>query len=268
MKTTPVPWAIAGTALLIPNLFADPITDNDYDDFDPVVSGKLIVWQAYVPSGDAPPEEPADDEEPVADDIEIMVQFDGDLRQITDNDGDDINLKVSGTNIVWQSWDGEDWEIWAYNAEADIAEQLTDNNVDDINPCIDGNDVVWQGMESAEGDYEIFSKSIASMIPIEATFRITPRALNLRSRGRWVNVMLSVPSGDPETGVIDPSTILLQGSIAPERVTGRGSIWRMTFDRAALQALLTGPGNAEITIEAETTTGMIITGTDTIKVIP
>lgn len=57
---------------------------------------------------------------------------------MTDNNADDVDPAISGSNVVWSQWDGSDWEIYS-----NFAEQLTDNDIDDRNPDISGTNVVW-----------------------------------------------------------------------------------------------------------------------------
>ncbi|WP_193212049.1 TolB family protein [Luteolibacter marinus] len=254
MKTNQLLTQLAVPVLMAPTLLADPLSNNDYDDFNPQVSGDIIVWQAFVPDAEAEP-----------DDSEIFLKYKGgETVRVTDNTGDDENIKISGSSIVWQSWDGTDFEIWIYNADTATATQLTDNDTDDINPSIDGTTVVWQAWDGT--DYEIESTSVAAMIPVEIGLRITPRSLNLRSNGKWVSATLDVGDIDPST--VDPASILLQDSIPAEKVSVNGSALKMKFDRQALQALFSGAGNVEVTVTAETTGGDVLTGTDTIRTIP
>jgi hypothetical protein len=78
------------------------------------------------------------------------------IAQVTDNDTNDINVRVSGAYAVWQGRDTNegDWEIFFYNGRKII--QLTDNNTNDINPQIYGRNVVWQGKNTNQGNWEIF----------------------------------------------------------------------------------------------------------------
>ncbi|HSP43939.1 MAG TPA: hypothetical protein VLO11_13785, partial [Luteolibacter sp.] len=274
MKTTTSQLiACPMAALLIPAALANPITVNDYDDVNPQISGDLIVWEAQVPNAATPPpaegDPPPPEGEPTpAADWEIMVKYGDNFRQLTDNDGDDIRAKLSGTSVVWQSWDGNDWEIWAYEASSDTMAQLTDNDTDDIAPCISGTNVVWQAMD-AEGDYEIATTSIAFLIPAEISVRITPRALKLGSKGRWVSGSISLGSSGIDPASIDPASILLLDSIPAENVKVNGTGLSMKFDRSALAALIDPAAtSAELTLTATAGDGESLSGTDTIKVIP
>jgi hypothetical protein len=52
--------------------------------------------------------------------------------------------RISGSNVVWSSFDGTDNEIFFYNGTTGAVKQLTNNSVDDTNPQIFGKNVVWQ----------------------------------------------------------------------------------------------------------------------------
>lgn len=257
-------------ALLAPWGVADNITDNDYDDIKPQISGDLVVWEARIPNG--PTEPPADppgegQPEPASADVELMIKYGDAIRQLTDNDTDDLNPALSGTAVVWQSFDGNDWEIWAYEATSDAMTQLTDNDVDDINPAISGTNVVWQTMDEGS-DYEIATASIASLIPVEIVVRITPRSLNLRSRGQWVNGSIQLRGSDIDPATIDTSSILLMDSVPAENVRVTGSGLSMKFDRALLQGLIDASASSvEVTLSATTTDGSVLVGKDTLRVI-
>jgi len=73
---------------------------------------------------------------------------------LTDNDYDDRFPSISGTNIVWQFWDGDDWEI-----NSNFGGQLTDNSADDFvrSGSISGTNVVWSsGSSPSWEDREIY----------------------------------------------------------------------------------------------------------------
>jgi hypothetical protein len=76
--------------------------------------------------------------------------------QITHNTHEDRIPTISGTNVVWHGWDGDDYEIYSWNGAA-IA-QITDNTTTDYTPTISGSNVVWYG--DADGDFEIFMTTI------------------------------------------------------------------------------------------------------------
>jgi len=78
------------------------------------------------------------------------------IAQVTDNDTNDIDVKVWGTHAVWQSRDANegDWEIFLYNGKK--ITPLTNNDTNDIRPQIYGRNVAWQGKTATGDDWEIF----------------------------------------------------------------------------------------------------------------
>lgn len=84
------------------------------------------------------------------------------VAQVTNNSLDDLYPQLSGSSLVWQTWDGVDYEIYYYNGAAAIA--LTNNTTDDLNPQISGNSAVWQ---SADGIY-LYNGSTATLLPNSA----------------------------------------------------------------------------------------------------
>ena len=147
-----ITFALAAACLLFAAPMAgafdiDQLTDNDYSDWYPDISGSNIVWQGC-PDGDTPAcqltgEPPAKWE----------VFFDnGSPTQVTNNSVHDYKPRVSGSNMVWWRGSGDDSEIYLWNGATTT--QVTDNSVADANPDIDGSNVVWQQWDG--GDMEIY----------------------------------------------------------------------------------------------------------------
>ncbi len=61
------------------------------------------------------------------------------LVQISTNYFYALNPDIHGNELVFQAWDGNDYEIYLYRFDTGILEQLTNNQFDDIAP------VVWDG---------------------------------------------------------------------------------------------------------------------------
>ncbi|MHC4535459.1 MAG: TolB family protein [Planctomycetota bacterium] len=234
-------------AMLLPG-FIHQLSDNDVDDTGLAVSGGNAVWQAADANGDQ----------------EIFLFMDGDTvgSQLTANVMDDINPTISGMDVAWQSWDGNDWEIYAYNGFA--ITQITDNDANDVNPQISGMLIFWEGNDG--NDVEIFATRLPPR-PVEMSFRIMPRSLNLKSRGRWVTCTLRLPKDISAAG-IDPDSILLQGSIPPDwmKVSTRYNKILLKFSRSAFQALLSPGPAVEVTLTCTAADGTPIVCTDKIKV--
>ena len=78
------------------------------------------------------------------------------IKKISRNPYEDANPKINNNGyVVWEGYDGTDWEIFLYDGIETI--QLTDNSYDDFNPQINNNGyVVWEGQSVGGADYEIF----------------------------------------------------------------------------------------------------------------
>jgi len=74
------------------------------------------------------------------------------ITQLTDNNYDDIGPQIDNRQVVWQDYDGNDYEVFLW--DGDSIRQLTDNNYDDENPQVDAGQIVWWGFDGY--DYKIF----------------------------------------------------------------------------------------------------------------
>lgn len=61
------------------------------------------------------------------------------LVQITTNYFYALNPDIHGNELVFQGWDGNDYEIFRYRFDTEQIEQITNNQFDDVSP------VVWDG---------------------------------------------------------------------------------------------------------------------------
>ncbi|MBN1507358.1 MAG: hypothetical protein JW955_10960 [Sedimentisphaerales bacterium] len=59
------------------------------------------------------------------------------ITQLTNNSIANYHPAISGTNVVWEGWDGTDDDIYS-----NFAGQLTDNSTPDEAPDISGTNVV------------------------------------------------------------------------------------------------------------------------------
>ncbi len=151
------------------------LTDNDFSDYSPQISGNNVVWfgedqnfnrDVYFYDGE--------DVTQLTDNsfYEYGLQIDGDnvvwtgedenfnseiyfydgeeVTQLTDNNFYESNLQISGNNVVWSAYDGNDEEIYFYDGET--VTQLTDNDFSDYNPDIDGNKVVWSAYDGFDNE--------------------------------------------------------------------------------------------------------------------
>jgi hypothetical protein len=225
------------------------------------------------------------------------------IKQLTDNDTNDTNIKVSGAHAVWQGKDsnGGDWEIFYYNGRAAI--QVTDNNTNDIKPQIWGRNIVWQGRDPNGGDWEIFFYNgvctiqlsnnnfddinpqlsgrkvfwqswdgndweiATAAIPVPVKMTVSPQTLNLKSQGRWIMVKVWLGNSLDATDV-DISSLRLLKQVPPDRVlvSEKPNTLTIKFIRSEVQALLE-PGNQVITLTGELNDGTVFSASDEIKVI-
>jgi hypothetical protein len=127
------------------------LTMDDFDQWDPQVSGDRVVWAGYGGTD-------------AGDDSEIFTWKVGDASptQITANDYNDASPQVSGDRVVWigdgGGDSGEDNEVFTWKPDGNGIIQLTMNSLDEYGACVSGDRVVWCGTGGAEpsADYEIW----------------------------------------------------------------------------------------------------------------
>jgi hypothetical protein len=86
---------------------------------------------------------------------------DGDPVPLTDDETDNRHPALSLPYVVWEHFDGADWEIHVYDGVASFP--LTDNEWDDRDPDVSGDQVVWESYEG--GDAEIVLAAIPAPEP-------------------------------------------------------------------------------------------------------
>ncbi|MBX2926229.1 MAG: HYR domain-containing protein [Saprospiraceae bacterium] len=66
--------------------------------------------------------------------------------QLTDNSTDDDQMSIWGSHLVWQGYDGSDYEIFYMDLSDPTAtpQAITNNNTNDFRPSIWGNRIVWE----------------------------------------------------------------------------------------------------------------------------
>lgn len=65
--------------------------------------------------------------------------------QLTYGQANSMEPSVEGDYIVWQAWDGTDWEIMLYHQGSST--QLTDNEAPDLAPHIRGEYIIWNTID-------------------------------------------------------------------------------------------------------------------------
>ena len=152
--------------------FTTQLTENEYVDRYPQISGNNVVWEGYEGGNDdeiflyngssttqltnngyhdyAPQISGNSVVWQAAgwiDDNEIFLYNGTSTTLLTNNNDHDVSPHISGNNVVWKGHDGNDWEIFFYNGSSTT--QLTDNSYHDYAPQISGNSAVWSG-----GDFD------------------------------------------------------------------------------------------------------------------
>lgn len=124
----------------------------------------------------------------------------------------------------------------------------------------------------ALGDYNAKMWVAFTQKPIEAKVNITPKILNIKSKGKWVTIYIELPEGY-NVDDIDISSLLLNGVMPAEwHPTAIGDYdndgikdLMVKFDREAVKSILS-LGTQTITITG-TVSDIPFQGTDTIEVI-
>ena len=74
---------------------------------------------------------------------------------ITSDPSSDSAADVSGNNVVWQRFDGNDFEIYLWDGS--VIQQITDNDFEDFYPTLSGDRLAWSGRPAGPaGAYQIF----------------------------------------------------------------------------------------------------------------
>lgn len=88
----------------------------------------------------------------------------GGLKQLTTNYFYVLDVKAQGRQLVYQAWDGNDYEIYLYDFDKDETQQLTSNTFDDVHPDLWGGQVVWTAYPIANGEIFLWSDGIMKKI--------------------------------------------------------------------------------------------------------
>jgi hypothetical protein len=103
--------------------------------------------------------------------------------------------------------------------------------------------------------------------PLLAEIAIKPKALNLRSKGKWLTCRIWLPE-DCNVAEIDPETVLLERRVKADWAwfDEEQQVAMFRFSRSEVVEILE-PGEVELTVTGHLVDGTYFEGTDTIKVI-
>lgn len=169
----------------------EQLTDNNRDDSAPHYDAESlqVVWQRMVDSR-----------------YQIIVY---DLRteeetQLTFARTNNMEPKVSPDGIVWQSWDGDDWEVMYFDGT--YTDQITDNSAQDVAPAIQDGYIVWSVLgeeEQLARVYTIETGETMSIVGHEGGKVANPRFVLVYDT-QFDNGDIITQGFDPETGLASP----------------------------------------------------------------
>jgi len=84
------------------------------------------------------------------------------VLQLTDNGDTDHVPQVSGSNVVWQGWDGSSYEVFLYDGSTTT--QLTDSGYNDNAPEVSGSNVVWYGADGTDTEIFLYDGSTTTQL--------------------------------------------------------------------------------------------------------
>ena len=76
-------------------------------------------------------------------DMVVWKAGDDKLTQVTANYFYVLNPNIHGNELVFQGWDGDDYEIYRYRFDSGQLEQITNNQFDDISPVVWNGEIAW-----------------------------------------------------------------------------------------------------------------------------
>lgn len=171
----------------------EQITNNAYDDTAPFydADGAQIVWQRLI------------------DGRQQIMHFDLTTKaeiQLTDTRTNNMEPTAAGQYVVWQSWDGSDWEITLFDGETTTV--ITNNDVQDVSPVIQDGYVLWTVLGESEQLAKVYDLSSGQTFTItdhEGGTILNPRFVLVYDT-KFANGDIITHGFDPTTGLSAPIT--------------------------------------------------------------
>lgn len=167
------------------------LTDNAFEDsaphYDP--ESQQIVWQRLIDGR-----------------YQVIVYniTDNEEVQLTFSRNNSMEPAVSGAGVVWQSWDGNDWEIMFFDGT--YTDQLTDNGTQEISPVLEDEYIIWTviGADSQYAQvYDLVTKETMTIVNHEGGSIVNPRFVLVYDT-QFDNGDVITQGFDPETGFSAP----------------------------------------------------------------
>lgn len=179
----------------------EQITDNDFDDTAPHFDAKSmrIVWQRLVDGR-----------------YQVIVYdlLEKTEVQLTFSRTNNMEPKVAEEGIVWQAWDGNDWEIMYFDGT--YTDQLTDNDSQDVTPVVEDGYVLWSILGGSAQEARVYSletKQVMTIASHEGGAIANPRFVLVYDT-KFDNGDIITQGFDPATGLSAP----IAAQAAPEPV--------------------------------------------------
>ncbi len=158
-----------------------------------------------------------------------------------------------------------------------VETETGDLHLTDYSPCIDAGNNLYlseQTVTDADGNTRVSGPAVdvgayEFAAPVEATVRITPRTLNLESKGKWVNCAIQLPEGYT-VDQIDCESVKLLGSVLAQECDISDDYTKLVvkFSRTQVQTILDGPERfAEVIVNGVLNDGTMFSGTDVIRLV-
>lgn len=162
------------------------ITDNDHDDTSPDFDAESmsIVWQQLIDGR-----------------YQVMKHdlLKEETTQLTFSRTNSMEPKVSSEGIVWQMWDGNDWEIVYFDGK--FVDQITDNEAQDVTPVIEDGYILWSILGGEDQEARVYS------LDTKETLKISGHEGGAIANPRFVLVYDTMfDNGDIVTQGFDPAT--------------------------------------------------------------
>jgi serralysin len=124
------------------------LTNDTYNQVLPAISGATTAWLGFVP--------------PSLTDAEIFLRPNSPSEQLTGNSLDDLDLVNDTGSLAWRRHDGNDWDIWFFDAAVPGQFEITTDSVDQSAPRLSSRRIVWS---QSDGDGEIWRYDPEAVIP-------------------------------------------------------------------------------------------------------
>ncbi len=169
----------------------EQLSSNTLDDTSPHFDAESmkVVWQSLI------------------DGRQQIIVYDldeGEESQLTFSRNNNMEPKISKEGIVWQAWDGNDWEIMYFDGK--YTDQITDNSSQDVAPVIEDGYILWSILGSNSQEAKVYSLDSGETLTItghEGGSIVNPRFVLVYDT-KFENGDVITQGFDPATGLSAP----------------------------------------------------------------